>query len=183
MDLLQSLSDLDTDFHSVTHVPSIHEKTHPRQGLILVITVTITGFQHQHAYSVRNKEGHEEKFTDADWADWDQQGRLVLAGNGKIFALAVDAIGKEPPQELIDLNANKPEAIKTPDWAKTWRWPMLIAPLDRGHIRRAESAAGRQHRNAAQAAGAFTRGRFNGRFCLVARHQIVHGLYNQKEHH
>lgn len=120
VELAQSLSGLDTESGYVTHAPSIHEKLHPSQGLTLVMTTTISRFRHQHVYSVRDREGHEEKFMGVEWADWDQRGRLVFAQDGKMLALAADAIGKEPPQELVNLNGNQPEAVVAPDWAKTW---------------------------------------------------------------
>ena len=120
LDWILSLGGLDTDSRYVTYAPSIHEKLHPNQEWTLVMTTTLTGFQHQYAYSVRDRNSHAENLTGAAWADWDQQGRLVFAQNGKMFALVADAIGQELPQELVDLNGNKPEAVAAPDWAKTW---------------------------------------------------------------
>ena len=120
VELEQSLSDIYAPSRYITHAPSIHEKCHPNQNLTLVMTTTITGFEHRYTYSVRNKKGHEEKFLGVEWADWDQHGRLVFARAGKMFGQHADAIGQEPPQELVDLNDNKPEAVEAPDWAKVW---------------------------------------------------------------
>jgi len=116
----RSVDDLNTDSRYVTYAPSIHEKPHPTQGLTLVMMATLIGFQHRFFYSVRDSEGQEEKFAGAEWADWDQGGRLVFAQNGKIYALSADAIGQEPPQELTDLNGNKFEAVEAPEWARHW---------------------------------------------------------------
>ena len=66
VELAQSLGGLDTESGYVTHAPSIHEKLHPSQGLTLVMTTTISLFRHQHAYSVRDREGREEKFMGAE---------------------------------------------------------------------------------------------------------------------
>jgi hypothetical protein len=63
-----------------------------------------------------NKEVHLPGIT---WADFDQRNRLVLARNGKIFAARIDA-GGLALTELADFNANTPEAIEAPAWAKKW---------------------------------------------------------------
>jgi hypothetical protein len=63
-----------------------------------------------------NKEYHLPNIA---WADFDQHNRLVLARNGKIFAARIDAAGLALT-ELADFNANQPEAIESPDWAKKW---------------------------------------------------------------
>jgi hypothetical protein len=55
----------------------------------------------------------------ADWADFDQQGRLVFAQNGKLFAAA--RVGQEwQTQELADLRENKFEEVVAPEWAQIW---------------------------------------------------------------
>ena len=55
---------------------------------------------------MRYDQGKELTLTGAEWADWDQRGRLVFAAAGKVFALDADAIGQAPPKELADLNGN-----------------------------------------------------------------------------
>jgi hypothetical protein len=54
-----------------------------------------------------------------EWADFDQQKRLVLAKAGKLFSAAV-VDGELALTELADFNANQPEAIESPAWAKRW---------------------------------------------------------------
>jgi hypothetical protein len=56
---------------------------------------------------------------DIVWADFDQQRRLVLAKAGKLFSAAV-IDGELALTELADFNANQPEAIDSPAWAKKW---------------------------------------------------------------
>ena len=102
------------------HAPGIHEKPHPNQDLMLVMTTTRSGFKHQYRYSVRQSNGEILSLNSAEWADWDQRGRLVLAQNGGIFAQDAEAVGQEPPVELINLNGNTPEPMVAPDWAKMW---------------------------------------------------------------
>lgn len=104
----------------VTHVPRIQRKQNPHGWQKMTMTTTLEGFTQRDDYSVRYAEGADLALTGVDWADWDQHGRLVFAQGGAMFALAADAIGKEPPQELVNLNGNQPEAVVAPDWAKTW---------------------------------------------------------------
>ncbi len=54
-----------------------------------------------------------------NWADFDQQGRLVLAKYGKLFAGTLDN-GELQLTELADFNANKPDPQPAPDWAQKW---------------------------------------------------------------
>lgn len=61
----------------------------------------------------------ERNLSDITWADFDQQKRLVLAKAGKLFSAAV-VDGELSYTELADFNANTPEAIESPDWAKKW---------------------------------------------------------------
>ena len=71
-------------------------------------------------FSVRYAEGKDLPLDGAEWADWDQQGRLVFAKSGKLFALAADAVGEGIPQELADFNSNQPESMEAPEWATVW---------------------------------------------------------------
>lgn len=71
-------------------------------------------------YSVLDIQKHKEtKLEHVTWADFDQQKRLVLAKDGKLFSAAV-VDGELVYTELTDFNANQPEAIDSPDWAKKW---------------------------------------------------------------
>ena len=106
--------------HYINHAPGIHEKPHPSQNVALLLTTTRSGFQHQYRYSIRQESGEILYFNDAEWADWDMHGRLVLAQNGGIFAQDAVVIGHEPPVELINLNGNTPEPVVAPNWAKVW---------------------------------------------------------------
>jgi len=69
---------------------------------------------------VVNNQTHEKVLlSDATWADFDQQGRLVLAKEGKLFAATLDN-GDLKLTELADFNANKPDPQPAPDWAQKW---------------------------------------------------------------
>lgn len=56
----------------------------------------------------------------AAWADWDKRGRLVYAKEGKLFTGAINNVNQIQSTEIADFNANKPERVTTPEWAKVW---------------------------------------------------------------
>lgn len=104
----------------VTFLPRIHRKQNPEGQQKLTLTTTLSGFKSRDEFSVRYAEGADFALKGAEWADWDKRGRLVFAQGGRIFAQNAEAIGKEPPQALLDLNGSKPEPVEAPDWAKRW---------------------------------------------------------------
>lgn len=55
----------------------------------------------------------------ANWADWDQRGRVVYARDGQVFAQAVDEVGHFA-RPLADFNDQTFESIAAPDWATRW---------------------------------------------------------------
>jgi hypothetical protein len=68
----------------------------------------------------RNPGGIEVPIKNAEWADWDQQGRLVFARGGKLFAGDLKVEGQLTSRELVDLNADIFEARQAPAWAQRW---------------------------------------------------------------
>ena len=55
---------------------------------------------------------------DASWADFDHQGRLVFARDGKLFGMRLD-----PPSEIqliADFYDRNPNRLIAPAWACTW---------------------------------------------------------------
>ncbi|BDI34010.1 hypothetical protein CCAX7_60610 [Capsulimonas corticalis] len=112
----------DGSMHYVDYAPGIKEKQNSSQTSTLTITKTrgeslySDGFPFLNVYSVRDNHGHEQQIEKAEWADWDQQGRLVYARDGKLFefTLAGESI------ELAEFNDAKPEQMAAPEWAKTW---------------------------------------------------------------
>lgn len=53
------------------------------------------------------------------WADWDQQGRCIVAQDGKLLAVEVrgDTLIRH---EIIDLNDRQPRRVQSPVWARRW---------------------------------------------------------------
>jgi hypothetical protein len=70
-------------------------------------------------FVIDNQSGEKTLLSDATWADFDQQGRLVLAKQGKLFS-ATFQNGSLQLTELADFNANKPDPQPAPDWATKW---------------------------------------------------------------
>ena len=105
----------------ITISPYIRHKYHPDKRYRLVSTAyrepdfKIT-FVHTLIDTVSDKSTEIE---DVTWVDWDQQGRLVFARKGQLFA-------SETPQSplevhmIADFCANTPASILSPDWAKRW---------------------------------------------------------------
>jgi hypothetical protein len=70
-------------------------------------------------YSVVRMADEKEFLVSDTWADWDQQGRLVYAENGKLFAGVLGTDDLES-RLIMDFNPNRPQLVKAPVWATTW---------------------------------------------------------------
>lgn len=53
------------------------------------------------------------------WGDWDHQGRLVIAQEGKLWAVETND-GAITRREIADFNDDEPEPIDSPHWARHW---------------------------------------------------------------
>lgn len=71
-------------------------------------------------YSLRLSDVNHGTMKDVEWADFDQRGQLVLAKEGKLFRAVDRQGGTLTLRELADFNANKPEPLEAPEWAKKW---------------------------------------------------------------
>ncbi|MGI4792142.1 MAG: hypothetical protein ACRYFS_25240 [Janthinobacterium lividum] len=104
----------------VTHTPGIRRKQNPQGWQKLTMTSTLSHYEMNEEFSVRYADGIDLPLDGAEWADWDQRGRLVFAKAGKIYAVEAGSFGQESPRELVDLNDHKPEPMEAPGWAKVW---------------------------------------------------------------
>ena len=104
----------------VTTTPRLDRKQNPHGPQVLILTTMKADYRWREAYTIEDGTGANEMLTGAEWADWDHRGRLVYAQKGKILAQDADAIGREPPQELIDLSGHRFEEVIAPAWAKEW---------------------------------------------------------------
>jgi hypothetical protein len=105
----------------ITIRPYIWQKYHPGKQYLLVSEASRepdfkTIFLHALIDTISDKR---TEIKGATWVDWDQQGRLVFARDGQLFA-------SETPQSplevhmIADFCANTPASILSPDWARRW---------------------------------------------------------------
>jgi hypothetical protein len=111
----QSNADLDEN-------PARWRKENTNHTHSLLMTFLPHASSQHNIYQFKLKFDQDQKEFDIDsdeWADWDQQGRLVYTHEGKLFAGQMRRDGIAPVQ-LADFNANKVRLIESPTWAKTW---------------------------------------------------------------
>jgi hypothetical protein len=58
---------------------------------------------------------------EADWADWDQRGRLAYTSQGKLWRVDFPPRGRPAEvREVADFNALRPDPQPSPAWARLW---------------------------------------------------------------
>ena len=73
-----------------------------------------------HHHLVLTDKRVEPQAFDAEWADWDQSGRLVIAREGKVLAGKWDRHRGLRFEELADFTGDCTEGIEAPEWARRW---------------------------------------------------------------
>lgn len=103
----------------VTEQAEIRARKHPHEKYWVRMSRQLDGLKYREVLSVRNQEGNELLETmGVSWADWDQNGRLVLLKDGKLLIGAEDVVGVSfRTKELADFNAHRPEERVAPPWA------------------------------------------------------------------
>ena len=101
--------------------PEIREKLGPDRQHVIRLTRSIEGLDYAEEFALRNvKSLAVNAIERASWVDWDQQGRLVFARDGKIFAGEISSNCRMREKLIADLNPNKPESRAPPEWAARW---------------------------------------------------------------
>jgi hypothetical protein len=77
-------------------------------------------FDPPHYHLVLADNPSEPLALDAEWADWDHSGRLVIARDGKLLAGKWNRHKGLYFEELADFNNDRPASIEAPEWAKRW---------------------------------------------------------------
>jgi hypothetical protein len=77
-------------------------------------------FSPTHYHLALTDKRAEPQALDADWADWDQSGRLVIARGGKVLAGKWDRHRGLRFEELADFTGDCIESIEAPEWARRW---------------------------------------------------------------
>jgi hypothetical protein len=111
------------DYPQLCHTiePEIRERISPSGRDRILLTRSIECLDYSEEFAV-GSIGQSElvNIDQASWADFDQQGRLVFAKDGKVFAGEVDEQNRISEKLLIDLNPLKPCTLRTPKWATEW---------------------------------------------------------------
>ena len=101
--------------------PEIREKLGPDCEHVIRLTRSIERLDYAEEFALRNvKSLAMNTIERASWVDWDQQGRLVFARDGKIFAGEISSNCRMREKLIADLNPNKPESKAPPEWATRW---------------------------------------------------------------
>src|SRR5687767_22352 len=101
--------------------PEMWERRNPAGDLTLAMTDRFEfgayGGPHVTEYAVLS-ESADDVFPlgRADWADWDHQGRLVVAHGGRLWHWE----GPGARREIADFNPQTPDPAPAPDWAREW---------------------------------------------------------------
>jgi hypothetical protein len=102
----------------VTLQPEIREKLNPGGTHTIRLTRSISTLDYSEEFCVTDiKRSILKQLDRASWADWDQQGRLIFAQDGKLYAGLINN-AQISEKVLIDLNASKPISFPAPEWAK-----------------------------------------------------------------
>jgi len=102
-----------------TDQPRVYRRSSPDALRTLVMADFIEGHNRRSEFTLRHNGG-TTSLSNAEWADWDQRGRLVFMREGKLFAANVDAEGRLHEQELASFDEARFELQKAPDWANRW---------------------------------------------------------------
>jgi hypothetical protein len=106
---------------SHTIQPEVREKANPSSAHVIQLTRSIECLEYSEDFAVRNlQQVLLTTIARASWVDWDQQGRLVIGRDGKIFAASINEGGRLAEELLVDLNPLKPMPLPTPEWATKW---------------------------------------------------------------
>lgn len=103
-----------------TAQPEILEKLSPNKEHAIRLTRSFDRLDCSEEFEVSaHGKNWKTKLDAVSWAEWDHQGRLVFARDGKIIAAS---IAKDGLQEtvLIDLTKSKPTPMPAPEWASKW---------------------------------------------------------------
>lgn len=110
-------------FKAVTHQPAIWRKFHPHRRFCIV-----KEFYREPDFSFRpliyledTSTNEQQLLEGTTWIDWDQQGRLVYARDGKLFASLDTENNPLQVQEIADFNANTPNSVIAPYTTKKWQ--------------------------------------------------------------
>lgn len=119
------LADIPYPWNYRAERPAIYEKVQPGGRYILLekvvgIKADRPGGDYIREWGAKLDSGEGEMdLGEADWADWDQNGRLVSARAGKLYEAQIEA-ASITEHELADFNDQRFEEVIAPEWAQHW---------------------------------------------------------------
>lgn len=105
-----------------SYIRTVHEKSNAEGSHSLIMTSIYAHYSgNSQTFDLRNNKRQTViSLSDAVWADWDKQGRLLFAGQGKLFAMEVRYAGALRAEAVADFNSSRPKRTKSPQWAREW---------------------------------------------------------------
>jgi hypothetical protein len=94
------------------------DRTRRRSLLLLDMNDGLDERRSFHYAVVYRKRGEEILGFEAEWADWDQTGRLAYASGGKLWRVDFGRRGRYDVREIADFNAAQPDPQPSPAWAR-----------------------------------------------------------------
>jgi hypothetical protein len=114
------LYELDTDSRYITDSPEVRERPSPDGRFALRMRMELRGFKAVYDFALGAAGGEMTLIEGAEWADWDQRGRLAFVRRGKVLVAQPRGGEDWQQQELADFNAQEPEPLESPEWARHW---------------------------------------------------------------
>ncbi len=108
--------------HTPAYIRTVHERSHETNSHSLIMT-SIYSHDSPNSRTFDLKDNGRQTVSPIEgaiWADWDKQGRLVYAKEGKLFTADIMWSSGIRAQELVEFNSSKPKRTKSPKWAREW---------------------------------------------------------------
>jgi hypothetical protein len=104
-----------------TDVPELRVRQHSNKHLALILERRLDGLKYRERFQVEGATDRRQVDLDgAEWADWDQSGRLIVVRAGTLLVAPVQGSSIGELSEIIDLTPDRPTPRATPSWAETW---------------------------------------------------------------
>lgn len=102
-----------------TEHPAIFEKTNRKSKVVLRVEKYHDNLSERWACYLVDRGGRQFDLGVGTWADFDQQGRIVFASEGKLCSAEIqnDAV---KTVELANFNDAEPVSVEPPKWATKW---------------------------------------------------------------
>jgi len=114
--------DLSRAYFVTAKRPETWTRQHPSRAMRLVMEIHGIGQDQGAWYAVRyyvlsDADELINELGFVDWAEWDDKGHLLFAGEGCIYRQSCARTKFRSPQILVDLNDHKFKAVPPPPWA------------------------------------------------------------------